>query len=44
MSIAEFSTALRSQALKSWFQRLSTDNILKLSAKDIRKKESGKES
>lgn len=43
MSIQEFSTALKSNALKAWFQRLSTDNILKMSAKDIRKKESGKE-
>jgi hypothetical protein len=43
MSVQEFSNALKSQALKSWFQRLSTDNILKMSAKDIRKKESGKE-
>jgi hypothetical protein len=43
MSIAEFSAALKSTALKSWFQRLSTDNILKMSAKDIRKKESSKE-
>ena len=43
MSIQEFSSALKSTALKAWFQRLSTDNILKMSAKDIRKKESGKE-
>lgn len=43
MSIKEFSEALKSEALKSWFQRLSTDNILKMSAKDLRKKESGKE-
>ena len=43
MSIQEFSSALKSTALKSWFQRLSTDNILKMSARDIRKKESGKE-
>lgn len=43
MSIKEFKEVLQSQALKSWFQRLSTDNILKMSAKDIRKKESGKE-
>jgi len=43
MSIQEFSSALKSAALKAWFQRLSTDNILKMSAKDIRKKESGKE-
>lgn len=43
MSIQEFSSALKSNALKAWFQRLSTDNILKMSAKDIRKKESGKE-
>jgi hypothetical protein len=43
MSIAEFSEALKSTALKSWFQRLSTDNILKMSTQDIRKKESGKE-
>lgn len=43
MSIAEFSEALKSPALKAWFQRLSTDNILKMSAKDIRKKESSKE-
>lgn len=43
MSVQEFSNALKSTALKSWFQRLSTDNILKMSSKDIRKKESGKE-
>lgn len=43
MSIAEFSEALKSNALKAWFQRLSTDNILKMSARDIRKKESGKD-
>lgn len=43
MSVAEFSAALKSTALKAWFQRLSTDNILKMSARDIRKKESGKE-
>jgi hypothetical protein len=43
MSIADFSEALKSPALKAWFQRLSTDNILKMSAKDIRKKESSKE-
>jgi len=43
MSVQEFSSALKSAALKAWFQRLSTDNILKMSAKDIRKKESGKE-
>ena len=43
MSVKEFKEALKSQALKAWFQRLSTDNILKMSAKDIRKKESGKE-
>lgn len=43
MSIKDFSEALKSQALKAWFQRLSTDNILKMSAKDLRKKESGKE-
>jgi hypothetical protein len=43
MSISAFSEALKSSALKAWFQRLSTDNILKLAAKDIRKKESGKE-
>jgi hypothetical protein len=43
MSIAEFSEALRSPALKAWFQRLSTDNILKMSAKDIRKKEAGRD-
>jgi hypothetical protein len=43
MSVQEFSNALKSAALKSWFQRLSTDNILKMSSKDIRKKESGKE-
>lgn len=43
MSIKDFSDAIKSQALKSWFQRLSTDNILKMSAKDLRKKESGKE-
>jgi hypothetical protein len=43
MSIAAFSEALKSTALKAWFQRLSTDNILKMPAKDIRKKESGKE-
>lgn len=43
MSIAAFSEAIKSQALKSWFQRLSTDNILKMSAKDLRKKESSGE-
>jgi hypothetical protein len=43
MSIAAFSEALKSTALKAWFQRLSTDNVLKMAAKDIRKKESGKE-
>lgn len=43
MSIKEFSEALKSPALKAWFQRLSTDNILKMAAKDIRKKESSKE-
>lgn len=43
MSVKEFREALKSQALKFWFQRLSTDSILKMSAKDIRKKESGKE-
>lgn len=43
MSVKEFKEALQSTALKAWFQRLSTDNILKMSAKDIRKKESGKE-
>lgn len=41
MSVAEFAEALKSQALKSWFQRLSTDNILKMSTQDIRKKEAG---
>jgi hypothetical protein len=43
MSVTAFSEALKSNALKAWFQRLSTDNILKMSAQDIRKKESGKE-
>jgi hypothetical protein len=43
MSVSAFSEALKSTALKAWFQRLSTDNILKMAAKDIRKKESGKE-
>jgi hypothetical protein len=43
MSISAFSEALKSTALKAWFQRLSTDNILKMAAKDIRKKEAGKE-
>lgn len=43
MSVMEFSEALKSNALKAWFQRLSTDNILKMSAQDIRKKEAGKE-
>lgn len=43
MSVAEFSAALKTTALKNWFQRLSTDNILKISAKDLRKQESGKE-
>lgn len=41
MSVVEFAEALRSQALKSWFQRLSTDNILKMSTENIRKKEAG---
>lgn len=41
MSVAEFAEALKQQALKQWFQRLSTDNILKMSTQDIRKKEAG---
>lgn len=41
MSVVEFAEALKSQALKSWFQRLSTDNILKMSTENIRKKEAG---
>lgn len=41
MSVSEFAEALKSKALKQWFQRLSTDNILKMSTQDIRKKEAG---
>jgi hypothetical protein len=43
MSIKDFSDALRSQAYKAWFQRLSTDNILKTSASDLRANELGDE-
>lgn len=43
MSIKDFSDALKSQAYKAWFQRLSTDNILKTSASDLRKNELGEE-
>lgn len=43
MSIKDFSEALKSQAYKAWFQRLSTDNILKTSASDLRKNELGEE-
>ena len=43
MSVKEFSEALQSKAFKDWFQRLSTDNILKVAAKDLRKKEAGAE-
>lgn len=43
MSIKDFSDALKSQAYKAWFQRLSTDNILKTAASDLRKNELGEE-
>ena len=43
MSLSDFSSAVKSKGLRDWFNRLSTDNILKLAAKDIRKQESGSE-
>lgn len=39
MAIQDFTTALKSKAMRDWFQRLSTDNILKIAAKDIRRQE-----
>lgn len=41
MSIQDFSASLKSKAMRDWFQRLSTNNILKIAAKDIRKQEAG---
>lgn len=43
MSIKDFTSAIKSQAYRNWFQRLSTDNILKTSAKDLRGKESSEQ-
>lgn len=39
MSVAEFSAAIKSQAFRDFFQRLSTDSILKTGVSDLRKQE-----
>ena len=39
MSIAEFSAAIKSQAFRDFFNRISKESVLKASTKDIRKGE-----